>query len=57
MLSSLDAIEDVGETGLLAEAAVDGLRSCWGEGCRLMEAAWMVEAISPTRLAIFGSRR
>lgn len=33
-------------TGCLVEAAVEGLRSCWGEGERFNEADWMVEAIS-----------
>ena len=33
-------------TGNLADAAIEGLRSCCGDGCLLMEAACMVEAIS-----------
>jgi hypothetical protein len=31
-------------TGCLEEATVEGLRSWEGEGCRFMEADWMVEA-------------
>lgn len=33
-------------TGCFSDAAVDGLISCRGEGWRLIEAAWMVDAIS-----------
>lgn len=33
-------------TGCLREAVVEGLRSWRGEGLRLMEAVWMVEASS-----------
>ena len=33
-------------TGVLREAVVEGLRSWCGEGARLMEALWIVEASS-----------
>lgn len=33
-------------TGIFCEAAVEGLRSWVGEGARLMEADWMVDASS-----------
>lgn len=33
-------------TGSLREAAVEGLRSWRGEGARLMEALWIVDASS-----------
>lgn len=46
MLFSELAMEVVGETGRLVEAAVEGLRSWAGSGWRFMEADWMVEAIS-----------
>lgn len=39
----------LGETGNFFEAAVEGLRSWWGEGERLREADWMVEAMSRGR--------
>lgn len=45
MLLSSDEMEIVGDTGCLEDAAVDGLRSCMGEGWRLRDADWMVEAI------------
>ena len=45
MLLSSDEMEIVGDTGSLEDAAVDGLRSCTGEGWRLRDADWMVEAI------------
>ena len=37
-------------TGVFCEALVEGLRSWDGEGARLMEAVWMVSAISRGRL-------
>lgn len=48
------AMEVVGETGRLVDAAVDGLRSWAGSGLRLMEADWMVEAISNAGFDIVG---
>lgn len=48
ILSSSEDTEIVGETGSFEEAAVDGLRSWAGEGWRLIEADWMVDAISMT---------
>lgn len=45
MLLSSDEMEIVGDTGCLADAAVDGLRSCAGEGWRLRDADCMVDAI------------
>lgn len=45
MLLSSDEMEIVGDTGCLKDAEVDGLRSCAGEGWRLRDADWMVEAI------------
>lgn len=36
--------------GIFLEAAVDGLISCAGEGCRLMETDWMAEASSDAGL-------
>lgn len=32
--------------GIFLEAAVDGLMSCAGDGCRLIETDWMAEASS-----------
>lgn len=32
-------------TGCFSEAAVEGLRSCLGDGCLLMVEDWMVSAI------------
>ena len=46
MLSAFDEIEVVGETGLLVDAAVDGLMSWAGEGSRLIDANCRVDAIS-----------
>lgn len=46
MLSAFDEIEVVGETGLLIDAAVDGLMSWAGEGSRLIDANCRVDAIS-----------
>lgn len=54
MLFSELAMEVVGETGRLVEAAVEGLRSWAGSGCRFMEADWMVEAISTAGFDIVG---
>lgn len=45
MLLSESAMEVVGETGRLVEAAVEGLRSWAGSGWCFMEADWMVEAM------------
>lgn len=49
--------DDSGSTtvaGIFFDAAVDGLRSWLGEGCRLIEAVWIVDASSDTGLdAIF----
>ena len=36
--------------GIFLDAAVDGLISCSGEGCRLMETDWMAEASSDAGL-------
>ncbi len=33
-------------TGILSDAAVEGLMSCSGEGLKFMDAVWMVSAIS-----------
>lgn len=41
-------------TGILREAAVEGLMSWWGEGLRLMDALWMVEASSRAGEGIVG---
>ena len=56
--------EEEAATGIAAEAAVDGLMSCEGEGACLREADWMVEASSTTgswdimiRLKLMESRR
>jgi len=43
-------MEVVGETGRFWEAAVDGLRSWWGEGSRLRDADWTAEVISAAML-------
>lgn len=42
-------------TGCLREAVVEGFRSWCGEGLRLMEAVWMVEASSRAGLDIVGA--
>ena len=52
MLFSELAIEVVGETGRLVDAAVEGLRSWAGSGWRFMEADWIVEAMSTAGLDI-----
>lgn len=54
MLFSELAMEVVGETGRLVEAAVEGLRSWAGSGWRLMEADWMVEAMSTAGFDMVG---
>ena len=54
LLFSELAREVVGETGRLLDAAVEGLRSWVGSGWRLMEADWMVEAISTAGFDIVG---
>lgn len=54
MLFSLLAMEVVGETGRLVEAAVEGLRSWAGSGCRFRDADWMVEAMSIAGFDIVG---
>ena len=46
MLLKSEDTEVVGDTGRLVLAAVEGLRSCAGEGWRFMEADWMAEAMS-----------
>lgn len=46
MLSAFDEMEVVGETGLLIDAAVDGLMSWAGDGSRLIDANCKVDAIS-----------
>lgn len=56
MLFSELAMEVVGETGRLVEAAVEGLRSWAGSGLCLIEADWMVEAISTAGFDIVGRR-
>lgn len=40
------------DTGRFVEAAVDGLISCVGDGARLIEAVWSVEAISPAAVSM-----
>jgi hypothetical protein len=40
------------DTGRFVEAAVDGLISCVGDGARLREAVWSVEAISPAAVSM-----
>ena len=54
MLFSEVAMEVVGETGRLVDAAVEGLRSWAGSGSCLMEADWMVEAMFNAGLDIVG---
>lgn len=54
MLFSELAMEVVGETGRLVEAAVEGLRSWAGSGLCFMEADWMVEAMSTAGFDIVG---
>ena len=52
MLSAFEDIDVVGDTGLLVDAAVDGLRSWAGDGCLLIDADCMVDAISIAGFAI-----
>ena len=54
MLFSELAIEVVGETGRLVEAAVEGLRSWVGSGSRFMDADCRVEAMSNAGFDIVG---
>lgn len=54
MLFSVLATEVVGETGRFVEAVVEGLRSWAGSGWCLMEADWMVEAMSSAGFDIVG---
>ena len=46
MLSAVDEMEPVGDTGLLREAAVDGFRSWAEDGFRLIDADCIVDAMS-----------
>lgn len=54
MLFSELAMEVVGETGRLVDAAVEGLRSWAVSGWCFMEADWMVDAISTAGFDIVG---
>ena len=45
MLASDPEMEVVGETGRFCDAAVEGLRSCAGSGCFLIEASWIREVM------------
>lgn len=51
MLLPPDDTDILGEIGCLEEAAVDGLRSWTGSGCRSREADCIVEAIFITEKA------
>lgn len=46
----------MGDTGLLVLAAVEGFRSCAGDGWALIEADWMADAMSMAGFDIMGER-
>ena len=57
MLSAFDEMEAVGDTGLLMDAAVDGLRSWAADGFCLIDADCIVEAMSMVGFAIVSRGR
>ena len=53
----IEIVGDRSVAGILADAAVDGVMSCSGEGSRLIWTDWMAEASSVAGLADIVIRR